>query len=381
MVAARFYPALGGLEGQARLLGKTLVARQQVTAITVLTRRFGGWAPRETLDGMEVVRLPWGDKNRWLASASYISAALARARFSGFDLLHCFQSYSPATIGSLCSLLGGPPAIVKITASNEYGEVRELGRLPFAGLRQRLLRHIARFVIVNRTMQTELESIGIPAAKIRYIPNGTLIPELGDDREAVRAQAKAELGIPFGQALVFTGRLSEEKRLDVALDALARLLPRYPDLGLVLVGDDGGYRGVEAQLRAMAKERGLVERVLFTGRVPNVAPYLRAADLFVLLSVSEGLSNALLEAMAYSCPVVATDIPANQDVFDDGQEGLKVPVGDVAATAAAIELLASDPRLRRSFGERARHRATEKFSIDAVAWQHEELYREVIDEA
>jgi glycosyltransferase involved in cell wall biosynthesis len=115
--------------------------------------------------------------------------------------------------------------------------------------------------------------------------------------------------------------------------------------------------------------------VRFHGRVDDPAVHTRAADLFVLPSLSEGISNALLEAMAQGLPCIATDIPGNRDLIRDGETGLLVPTGDPGALAQRIALLAGDEGLRASLGRAARRLVEVRFDIDSVAREYAALYR------
>jgi glycosyltransferase involved in cell wall biosynthesis len=143
---------------------------------------------------------------------------------------------------------------------------------------------------------------------------------------------------------------------------------------LLLVGD-GPER---TALQVLAGELDLGQSVTFCGVQPDVLPYLHAADLFVLPSVSEGLSNALLEAMASGLPCIVSDIGGNVDLIADGENGLLFESGNInQLTDMLLRLLRNDIG-RREFGRRARETIEADYSMDRVAKKYVELYRHLL---
>ncbi|MHB1558839.1 MAG: glycosyltransferase, partial [Isosphaeraceae bacterium] len=157
------------------------------------------------------------------------------------------------------------------------------------------------------------------------------------------------------------------------LEAWTEVARRSP-ANLILVGP-GNDR---ARLEEMVEALGLAGRVQFTGGVPDPADYLRAADLFVLPSVAEGMSNSLLEAMATALPCVASRIAGNTDLIDDGRNGRLVERAEPSAWAAAILELLDDPESARLLGESARRRIDEEFALPVVVNRYVDLYRRMI---
>jgi glycosyltransferase involved in cell wall biosynthesis len=181
---------------------------------------------------------------------------------------------------------------------------------------------------------------------------------------------KAErLGSPIGAVVLFVGRLTDGKRVDRLLRVWASIPP--PDDAVLLVVGDGPQHD---RLTTTAKGLGLRGSVRFVGVQTDVAPFYMIADVFVLPSESEGMSNALLEAMAAGLPVVASDIAANRDVVEPGSSGFLVDWADTPASASVLSLLLSDPALRDKVGRAARERASQ-FSIGAVAERYRCLYQ------
>lgn len=168
------------------------------------------------------------------------------------------------------------------------------------------------------------------------------------------------------------GVLRCRKRVANLLLAFAEISGECPDATLLIVG---GGRGYEASLRALAVEQGIADRVVFTGAVrPDRAGYyLSLLDVFCLLSSYEGMPMALLEAMQLGKAVIATDGYGMHDVLSGSNAGVLVPVDDVAATAAAIRSLVTDPDRRRALGAAAREHVLSHFTWDRIARRYLEM--------
>jgi L-malate glycosyltransferase len=168
---------------------------------------------------------------------------------------------------------------------------------------------------------------------------------------------------------LFVGRLEHEKGTDVLLDAWTQVRQSLPDALLLLVGD-GGLR---SSLEACA-----TPDVRFAGLADDPLPYYQAADCFVLSSRSEGLPNAVLEAMATGLPVVATAVGGVPDVLHHGKEGLLVEPCDPTALAAALIDMLDRPD-RERMGNAGRNRVVRDFALERTADRLAELYRRLAD--
>jgi len=211
--------------------------------------------------------------------------------------------------------------------------------------------------------------IGIPRSKIIVIPNGIELPHFEHPFDAT--QIRWELELPVDRVLVGTiARLNPVKRLDILLHALRAL----SDVYAVIIGD-GPER---ARLTALSEDLGLMGRVHFAGQQANVWPWLAAWDVFALSSDWEGMSNALLEAMAAGLPVVATAVGGTPDLVIDGATGFLVPRRDPTALAEALASLVNDAEMRRRMGQAGRERVLQHFSIGRMVEQTQDLYEQLL---
>lgn len=213
-------------------------------------------------------------------------------------------------------------------------------------------------------------------AKVMVITNGVDTDLLEPDplrREAFRR----DLGLPLDAPIIGSiGRLQPVKNYRLALEAFAHLPAERPGPAplLVLVGD-GDERG---ELEALARARGIAERVRFLGWRDQVERVYRAFDIFTMSSLSEGTSVSLLEAMSCGLPPVVTDVGGNRAVLGPALASLLVPSGDAAGLAAAWTRLLDDPDLRQGMALQARERIEAAFSLRQMVAAHEALYQSLL---
>jgi glycosyltransferase involved in cell wall biosynthesis len=146
------------------------------------------------------------------------------------------------------------------------------------------------------------------------------------------------------------------------------------DYRLLIVGDGP----LMAELQSMATELELNKSVIFAGERQDIPTVLKAMDIYVLSSISEGISLTLIEAMSCELPVVATAVGGNPEVVVDKETGMLVPSENPAKLAEKILELIFNPAMRVTLGKNGRLRACEKFNIGRAANQYEELYESVV---
>lgn len=252
---------------------------------------------------------------------------------------------------------------------------------PKWAVQRRLYRRAARwcdgFIAVSEQIQASLvQTFGSAiASRITVIPNGVDTRRYGHPVD--RALIRAAVGIPAAaRLLVMVGTLKPVKGHRYLLAALPALVAVEPALQLALVGA-GELR---AELESQAATLGVSDRVHFLGNRDDVPALLAAADLFVLPSLWEGLSMALLEAMATGLPIVASAVSGTVQAITPEVEGILVPPGDVPALQTAITALLADPERAQQLGAAAQRRAAREFSAQRQALRYLELYRRVIRE-
>jgi glycosyltransferase involved in cell wall biosynthesis len=301
----------------------------------------------------------------------YGGLALAGARAARrADVVYASATYAAAAAASAGART---PLVAKLVSDPAYERARRYGlfrgtledfqsaRAPgvraLKRLRTAALGGARRVVVPSAYLAGIAAGWGLDGERLEVLPNPAPAAELPDDVPVVPNR------------FVFAGRLTAQKSLETALEAVAQL----PDARLVLVGD-GPER---AALERRAKELGLNGRVEFTGARPRseVLRALAGATAVVLPSAWENLPHAAVEALAVGTPVVATTVGGVPEVVRDGVNGLLVPPGDPERLAAALALVAASPDLRAELAAAARVSAAE-LSADRVYGRLEQILAE-----
>src|SRR5271165_1047453 len=285
------------------------------------------------------------------------------------DIVH---SRNWATIESV---IAAKLARVSVVVHSEHGrDLNTMGRQPW---RRRVLRRVS-YACADRVFCVSQElkdyysrEIGLPSRSFEVIPNGVDVERYRPDQQA-RAERRAALGAGPGTTVVGTvSRLDPVKDHSTLLQAAEMALKSGVDLRLVIVGDGTQRAALEKEL---ASKLNLSRRTLFAGEVRNVADWLNSFDVFVLPSLSEGMSNTLLEAMDVGVAPIATAVGGNPEVVEHGHSGLLVRPGDAKEICDHLVRLATADEWRRDLGGNARQRIVARFSIERMLEQYEEMY-------
>lgn len=376
---------IGGAEKQAQLLSRKLIERgHEVHVVT------GLWSlktpSKEIIHGIKIFRnfTFWGmfgiKALRPLAALTYMVTLgiflLAHRR--EYDIIHVHQALHPAFVSVLVAKqFLGKPVIVKTASSGMTSDIKQLKQVPLGSFQLRyLLRNMECLVAVSKVGGKEFKDIGFPESQIEHIPNGVALLL---DEKANYGQVKR---------VITTARLSKEKGIDVLLKAWVSVVRQEKKLKLVIVGD-GPLAG---ELKKLSRFLRVKEYVEFTGMVQSPTEYLREADLFVLPSRAEGLSNALLEAMSYGLPCIATNVGGNieliaeddykkimQGKFIIAKNGLIVNPDDVEGISEAMLYFIRNGMEREEMGHKARLYIRENYSIDLIADKYIALYQRILD--
>lgn len=302
-------------------------------------------------------------------------------------LYRLFRRYRPAILHSrnLAALEAVVPARaagvpVRIHGEHGWEESDPRGtRRKFRLLRRVYQPFVTHYIALSGDLERYLvDRVGVPAARVSRICNGV---------DTARFQPADGLrpsiaGCPFSspdQVLIGTvGRLQAVKDQLTLVRAFARLAaqrnPACERARLVIAGDGPLRPQVEAEVRAS----GCADRIWLAGERKDVPEFMRGLDVFVLPSISEGISNTILEAMASGLPVVATDVGGNGELVVAGATGTLVPAADPAAMADALMCYAADAALRQNHGAAGRKRVEAEFSLDGMVGRYVDLYQQLL---
>jgi glycosyltransferase involved in cell wall biosynthesis len=363
MLIHDYYPLIGGAQGQLKKLVPLL--SEQGIEVSVITRYVVGCPSYEVIDGIPVYRMPTY-RTKVFASLSYTLTSIRYIWKIKPDVIHSYELYSPTTTAMIAKALLNIPVAVKILRGGSLGDIRRLHKKFMGSTRMKIFtRYVDRFIAISDEIQQELSDIGIPMEKHTFIPNGVDTNYFKPVSETEKQQIRHRLNLPYGRLVIFTGRLEAEKRLSNLLTVWDQF--DDPTANLIIVGTGGQ----EEELKNIANDK-----VHFIGRVDDVLPYLQACDIFILPSESEGLSNAMLEAMAVGLPVIATNVGGASDLITSSDTGWLIDVNDTTGLYRALsEALQYSPNALQQIGLNGRAVIQETYSLRMTADSLCELYR------
>lgn len=390
-LAESFHPVLGGGERHIRRLATALASQGVPT--TVLTRRGdASWPAEETLDGVRVVRVgpPGPGRAGKYAMAPAVLRALRRLR-DEFDVLVVRGTRVLGLPGALAARWLGKRLVLQCEVSGEMsGDIYTWGTAfdqpavrpfvrAFVAVRNGLFADAERLVAISERTRDEFLAAGFDAGRVELIPHGIDVDAFRPADGAERRALRERLILPADARLVtFTGRLLRGKGVEVLVEAFGRLAARHHDAHLLLVGSGAGQvLSMEEALRTQVASAGLASRVTFTGRVENVADYLRASDVYAFPSYFEAMPLSLLEAASCGLPCVASRIGGVVDVIEDGRSGVLVEAGDANGLAAALGALFDMPARGAALGAAARAAVLARFDERGNVARYRELFLEL----
>ncbi|MFN4128622.1 MAG: glycosyltransferase family 4 protein [Paracoccaceae bacterium] len=366
MLTQRYIPFTGGAEKQLSAVLR-LLPDLGIDA-TVITRRHDDSPLQDVVEGFPVSRIAVRGP-RVLASLDYTQQAVRLLRRFGPDVVHAHELLSPTTAALAHKVLTGCPVVAKVLRGGSLGDVAVLERSPIGRLRlKRLMPAVDAFAVISSEIDAELASYDVPAGRRHFIPNGVDLSRFQPADPQRKAVLRQRLGLPSGPIGFFAGRLEGEKRIDRLVTLWPQVRKALPSASLVVAG---------AGQLADALISARIDGVLIVGPQSDLRDWYAAADVFILPSEAEGLSNAMLEALATGLACVATRVGAAPELLSDGM-GLLVDVDDddglVSATVAVLRGLPGHS------AEHARQTIIQNYDISETASRLAALYHRLAAE-
>jgi 1,2-diacylglycerol 3-alpha-glucosyltransferase len=376
MISDVYFPRVNGVSTSIQTFARELTAAGQ--EVTLIAPDYG----HATSESFEVLRIPSRylpvDPEDRILRLRPLRALGGRLVERGYDLVHIQTPFVAHYAGKALARRLGVPTVESYHTFFEQYLDKYVPLVPSAWLRLAARRFSAAqgnavdaLVVPSRAMLEILQSYGV-RTPAQVIPTGIESGRFGSgDGERFRR----ERGIPLDrQVLVHVGRLAFEKNVEFLLRVLTRVVPRYPNLLLVIAGEGPARRSLEA----LTGRLGLGENVLFIGYLDRDGPLedcYCAGDGFVFASRTETQGLVLLEAMALGVPVVSTAVMGTREVLAGGR-GCLIAEDDEADFAAQVVRLLGDPQLRQRLSDEARDYARE-WSAAALAKRLLDFYGEV----
>lgn len=376
MISPQFRPLLGGYELAGERLSRAL-AEAGMHVVVIAERRDHAWPAVECIDGYEVRRLSCRYRRNLHTITSLFSFAGFLLRHGReFDVWHVHQYGFHAALAVALGKALRRPVVLKLTSSAAMGIERAIG----GGIVGRILGYLHRRVsaCIATSDETREEAIhfGIPLEYIHLIPNGVDSRQFHPASPEERNVARRALGLDCERLVLYVGRLSAEKNPLGLLDAWAAVDTKAREGALLALVGDGPDRD---QVHARAQTPNLANVVHLAGQRSDVATWYRAADVYVISSQNEGLSNSMIEALAFGLPVISTRVSGSSILVESPAAGLVVDVGNVKMLAGAMERLLRDEWMRTRLGENARFTFESRFSLETLSKKMILLYKRLLD--
>jgi glycosyltransferase involved in cell wall biosynthesis len=369
-----FRDSYGGGERQLASIAPLLMERNVEIHVVSRFGRNSKGPLYEDIDGVHVHRMPFF-LNKPLSAIVYLFFGLFQIFRVRPDILHAHGLFSPTTTAIWGSRIFRLPVVAIVFRGGVLGDIirikeKMLGKRRIAWL----AKHLDGLLALSQEIMDELKEEGFPQEKCYYIPNGVDIDRFRPLAPDEKKQLRKELGYEHGPVVVYVGRLVPAKRVDTLIRSWERVRLNFPTAQLLLVGAGEDRE----KLEAMAGEG-----ISFIGRVDKVENWLQIGDIYVLPSVAEGLSNALLEAMASALPIVVTAVGDAPILIKTNENGWCIPADDIEALTnaltEALRLQSEDPERLQHMGELSRQRILKDFQLSAIADKTRQLYDEVLE--
>jgi glycosyltransferase involved in cell wall biosynthesis len=368
LVLDSVYPSIGGggAEAQVRTLARAFKQGGATVSIVVPMLDEGPQQAHALIDDVPVYRIPY-PRIRVLGGIVLnlrLYSYLFRQRRQ-YDVIHAHIAHHMAAACCLAGSMLGKPVFVKLTGWLEMtqGILHTATAASFKGrwMRRQFLKAY-RFQALSSEIVSRLEEFDYPEEKILRLPNAVDTEKYRPETLAERKSLRQKNGRDCDRLVVFVGRLVPEKSLDLLLQAWADVAGTYK-ARLVLVGEGEE----DAALKTLASALGISEQVEFIGPSDDVIHYLRQADIGVLPSAYEGLSNTLLEYMATGLALLGSDVSGTQDMIEHGVSGYLFPAGEREQLGERLQrMLAHDDSTLQAMGEAARQRVLDYAGIEKI---------------
>lgn len=375
MLISNFYPAVGGAEKQALEISVSLKLRG--INVTALTRRINGAVSEENLKGIFVKRLPVIGSGI-VDSVFFMLEAFFYLLFHARDygIIHVHLASSPAVAALIAGKILGKKVIIKLGGGRGVDEIT-LSMKTLSGRMKLAFFRIMKpdMLIMNDETFEWLKNTGeFSGLRLTRFRNGVDTGRYSPVSYSEKISAKHKLRLENKTVFLFVGRLSPEKRIVEFVEAWGEILAEElvkPGIHLALVGKGPE----EKKIKDAVEKLNLRESVSMFGQQIELLPYYQAADVFILPSVSEGLSNSMLEAMSCGLAIMASRTGGAKEAVEEGVNGFLFDPFNRQDEKRIIKLFAGDRNLAVKMGEKSREIAVKEYSMSKVTDELIKIYQ------
>ena len=370
VITLLFRPYYGGAEKQLERLTEALSSRG--VKCCIVTRRLNDLKPFECLHMVPVYRV----------FATRISSGLLSTLT--FIISSCLFFITHANITRRVRILqadSDSPGLIAVTVGKLFRKkvvIRMRGKRQLKGIKNspfikivfKIISSLSDAIVVQYDQIHDLNLLGVDDSKIYLIPNGVDTEYFKKSDDEIRKRLRKKMGFENSVIGLYVGRLDPVKGLDILMKALRSVIKKCPQFKLIIVGS-GSYQGY---LEDLAKTLQIDEHIVFVGSVQDVKRFYEIADIFILPSRSEGISNALLEAMSMELAVIATAVGGTPEVIKNLDNGCLV-TSSSHDIARKLELLVANRDLRNRLGKAARKTVIKNYSLQKIVESYVRLHR------
>jgi len=378
MIISRYHPVWGGAENQLRQLIPHL--KEYHCEVMIATRRWHkSMKIFETIDDVSVYRLGF-DGEGFFATIGFLLdlGIFAWKQQNNFDIIHTHEAAGLGAVGRLLSWITKKPNLSKISTA---GRITNFSKNPLGKIVLKIFGKSDGIICMTNQIDAELKTNDVDAARIHNIVNAVDHNRFARMDSSLRSQFRIKRGWQDHDPIViFSGRLVHRKGADIIVKAWKHVVKDHPDAKLIILGSgENQVDSVEEEIKAYVQDNH-VENVYFEGSTEEVNLFLGCADVFVLPSRIEGFPNALIEAMASECAIIASDIGGPNDIITK-ETGILVSNLTPNDWGQTIGQLLSNNDLCSSLRKTARNYVQENLSFPSTALAYRRLYEKFLEDA
>ena len=373
-----FPPHFSGAGLQTLTLAKEL-SKQGVQYFFVTVDNTG-LPTHDTYQGFDVYRIADGPKKHGEFVLWWNLFRTLHALRQRFDIIHASVStYLNSAVGIIGKVLGKKSLTLVSMAHNVLYPV---GRTRVGSAQKFLLGRVDRYVSLSRQISEEIKSLPLDQSKAVEISQGVDTERFSPVDAAERSGLRRKSNLPERPIALFTGVFDSRKNIEWLVHTWVKYRERFFGWCLLLIGPtsrDQREVGLRERLQELVRHEGLDQDILFRDFSPRPEDYYRAADLFILPSLNEGLPNVVLEAMSCGLPCVVTRISGTTDIIDHGHSGMLFEVNDEMSFLDAVTPLLGSADRRRTIGNQASLEIHNRLSSKRSAERYLRLYQTMLE--